>query len=400
MSEAIKIYRHIRYAFAARGGEPQLADYQPSNEGSPCACPQNPFRMDFLIDTSERLPQSEDCHFLTIYSPAENGERLPVAVWFHGGAYLTGSGESGIYDASTLAQEGHIVVVSVSYRLGAFGYLHDEVNGMVNLGLKDQIVALRWVQQHIGAFGGDSTRVTIAGQSAGGHSVAAIIANTTEPLFTQAIIHSAPLDMQTSNQMAKRMYRDFSELLDKPFVEATTEKVLLAQHMYRRQSRSMMPFSPLNPGYYNLPPNPALQRVWFTYQCDDASPFVAMVLHHEARFGSVLDYLATRIATNVVFAHPAKRFARHLQRAGVDVSVLCLDTRPEGSPFGACHCLEIAWLFGAWQRWKTAPMMGTMSQAQWQQQSCLFRQRWTDFVKGGEILRNKAIKKSDTCVPL
>ena len=102
MNTEIQIYRHIRYASAARGGEPQLADYQPAAEGTPCACPQNPFRMDFLIDTSERLPQSEDCHFLTIFSPTEEGERLPVVVWFHGGAYLTGSGESAFYDASTL----------------------------------------------------------------------------------------------------------------------------------------------------------------------------------------------------------------------------------------------------------------------------------------------------------
>lgn len=384
MSAELHTYRHIRYASAARGREPQLADYRPLAKGSPCACPQNPSRMDFLIDTSERLPQSEDCHFLTIYTPAEEGECLPVVVWFHGGAYLTGSGESALYDASTLAQEGHIVVVSVSYRLGAFGYLHDEANGMVNLGLKDQIMALRWVQRYIAAFGGDPACVTIAGQSAGGHSVAAIIANTTEPLFAQAIIHSAPLDMQTNSPTARRIYRDFSRFLGKPFVDATTEEVLHAQRMYRRQSHSMMPFSPLLPRYYELPPNPALQRVWFTYQRDDASPFVAMVLHHEARFGSLLDRLATRIATNIVFAHPAQRFARHLQRAGVDVSVLCLDTRPEGSPFGACHCLEIAWLFGSWQQWQPAPMIGTISQAQWQAQSRLFRRHWTDFVKGNQ----------------
>ena len=176
----------------------------------------------------------------------------------------------------------------------------------------------------------------------------------------------------------------FANKFSKPFVEATTEEVLLAQRMYRRQSRSMMPFSPLNPRYYNVSPNPALQRVWFTYQRDDASPFVAMVLHHEARFGCLLDRLATRIATNIVFAHPAQRFARHLQRADVDVSVLCLDTRPEDSPFGACHCLEIAWLFGSWQQWQDAPMIGSMSHAQWQEQSHLFRRHWTDFVKGNQ----------------
>lgn len=276
------------------------------------------------------------------------------------------------------------MVVSVSYRLGAFGYLHDEENGTVNLGLKDQIMALRWVQRNIGIFGGDPARVTIAGQSAGGQSVAAIIANTHEPLFTQAIIHSAPLAMQPNSQTAKRMYHDFLALLGKPYVEATMEEVLAAQRRYIQQSRSMMPFGPILPRYYESPTNSALQRVWITYQREDASPFVAMALHHEACFGSILDRLATRIATNAVFAHSAQRYARHLQRAGVEVSVQCLDTQPEGSSYGSCHCLELAWLFGRWHDWQAAPLVGAMSQAQWQEQSRLFRRHWTDFVKGNQ----------------
>jgi len=378
----MKTYRHIRYASAARGQEPQLADYKPSPQGAPCACPQNKFRLDFVMGAAAPLLQSEDCHFLTVYTPALEGEHLPVAVWFHGGAYVAGSAEETTYDAAALAEEGHIVVVAVSYRLGAFGYLHDEAGGMVNLGLKDQITALRWVQRHIAAFGGDPTRVTIAGQSAGGHSVATVIAHTDEPLFAQVVIQSAPLAMQTGSSEAMRIFHGFSALLGKPFIAATTEDILAAQRQYMAHSRSMMPFSPLNPRFFELPPNPALRRVWITYQLEDASPFVAMALHHETRFGNILDRLATRIATAKVFARPAMRYARCLQQHGVETSVQCLDIQPAGSPFGACHCLELAWLFGSWQRWQAAPMIGSMSQSKWQQQSRLFRRQWIGFVKG------------------
>ncbi len=372
----------VRYASAARGQEPQLAEYKPSAEGVPCACPQNKFRLDFITGSAEPLPQTEDCHFLTICSPAENGERLPVVVWLHGGAYIAGSGCESTYDATTLAQEGHIVVVTVSYRLGAFGYLHDEANGMSNLGLKDQLMALRWVQRYIDTFGGDPARVTIAGQSAGGHSVASLIAHTQEPLFTQAIIQSAPVGMQTDSREAERIWRDFSALLGKSFVSATTEEILAAQAQYMAQSRSMMPFSPLNPRYMELAPNPALRRVRIMYQHDDAAPFVAMALHHQSGFGNIFDRLATRVATAKTFAQPAMRYAHHLQQAGVNASVQSLNIRPAGSPFGACHCLEVAWLFGSWQRWQNAPMTGAMTQSEWQLQSRLFRRQWTDFVKG------------------
>ncbi len=103
--------------------------------------------------------------------------KAPVMVWIHGGALTTGSGSEPMYDGTKLAERG-VVVVSINYRLGVFGYLAHpqlsaESNGSIsgNYGLLDQIEALRWVKRNITAFGGDPSNVTIAGESAGGLSV-------------------------------------------------------------------------------------------------------------------------------------------------------------------------------------------------------------------------------------
>ncbi|WP_370530402.1 carboxylesterase family protein [Streptomyces sp. WP-1] len=120
----------------------------------------------------------------------------PVLVWLHGGAYLGGSGEWNLYDATRLVRETGIVVVSVSYRLGVLGYLRAPGVAPGNLGLLDQIAALEWVRDNIAAFGGDPGRVTVSGQSAGAHSVAALLGiDRARPLFTRAILQSAPLGL-------------------------------------------------------------------------------------------------------------------------------------------------------------------------------------------------------------
>lgn len=115
---------------------------------------------------------SEDCLVLNIWAP-DNAADLPVLVWIHGGGYGEGSSQQ---DLSYIieANGNNFVGVAIQYRLGAFGFLSsDEVfrRGVVNAGLLDQTFALKWVQTYIHLFGGDSTRVTISGESAGGGSV-------------------------------------------------------------------------------------------------------------------------------------------------------------------------------------------------------------------------------------
>jgi len=140
---------------------------------------------------------SEDCLFLNIWTAAKSTrERRPVMVWIHGGSFTGGSTASSIFDGTRLAQEG-VVLVSVAYRLGVFGFLaHPELrresgSSSGAYGLQDLIASLQWVQQNITQFGGDPDRVTIFGESAGGMAVSFLAASPpAKGLFQRAISQS------------------------------------------------------------------------------------------------------------------------------------------------------------------------------------------------------------------
>ncbi|WP_236788144.1 carboxylesterase/lipase family protein [Amycolatopsis sp. GM8] len=131
----------------------------------------------------------EECLNLNVWTPDPGAGGLPVLVWIHGGSFMNGSGSIGEYDGSAFARDG-IVCVTINYRLSAEGFLYlgDDV---ANLGLLDQIAALRWVRDNIAAFGGDPSRVTVAGESAGAMSVTTLLSMPlADGLFARAIIQS------------------------------------------------------------------------------------------------------------------------------------------------------------------------------------------------------------------
>ncbi len=141
-------------------------------------------------------PMSEDCLYLNVWTPAVDDGRRPVMVWIHGGAFAAGSAVMPLSDdGSAFARDG-VVLVSIAYRLGAFGFLYldehfDNAAGTGNLGILDQIAALEWVREHIAAFGGDPDQVTVFGQSAGGMSVATLMATPhADGLFRRGIAQS------------------------------------------------------------------------------------------------------------------------------------------------------------------------------------------------------------------
>src|SRR5262249_10647241 len=126
---------------------------------------------------------------LSVWTPDPGASGLPVLVWIHGGSFMNGSGSVGAYDGTAFARSG-VVCVTINYRLSAprFLYLRE---GTANLGLLDQLAALRWVQDNIAAFGGDPARVTVAGESAGAMSVTTLLSMPrSEGLFAQAIAQS------------------------------------------------------------------------------------------------------------------------------------------------------------------------------------------------------------------
>merc|ERR1711959_444556 len=184
------------YAFK---GIPYAADPSGSNRGLP---PQDPEGWSDVRDAStwgNICPQegydpdvmSEDCLVLNVFSPSLNTtEKAPVMVWIHGGGFHAGSGQNIL--PQRIAKE-DIVLVSINYRLGFLGWFaHPDLNA-TNFGLQDQVKALEWVQENIGAFGGDPSQVTIFGESAGGISVQALMVSPlSKGLFKGAISESGP----------------------------------------------------------------------------------------------------------------------------------------------------------------------------------------------------------------
>jgi len=197
--DGISVFKDIPFAAppvgALRWRAPQpAADWQGVRDASKFgpACMQDPA---YPIKPPQ---QSEDCLSVNVWSPKpDKAVKLPVMVWIYGGAFRIGSANTPLYDGTDLAKHG-VVVVTFNYRLGWFGFfahpaLKTEDSGETsgNFGLMDQIAALKWVRDNIANFGGDSSNVTIFGESAGGMSVNDLIASPkARGLFAKAISES------------------------------------------------------------------------------------------------------------------------------------------------------------------------------------------------------------------
>ncbi len=163
--------------------------------GAPCWQAISP---DTSIWSRGEIDRSEDCLYLDLWTAADGDGPRPVMVWFHGGSHEVGHGSSLIFDGAALARKG-VVLVSINYRLGPFGFFAHEAltaesehGSSGNYGLLDKIAALRWVRDNAAAFGGDPERVTIFGQSAGSMSVCSLVASPLAAgLFHRAIGQSA-----------------------------------------------------------------------------------------------------------------------------------------------------------------------------------------------------------------
>ncbi|MEV6252267.1 carboxylesterase/lipase family protein [Nocardia sp. NPDC051911] len=165
----------------------------------------------------------EDCLNLNVWTPDPGATGLPVLVWLHGGSFTNGSSSVGAYDGSAFARDG-VVCVTVNYRLGAEGYLFLD-DGIANLGLLDQLAALRWVRDNIAAFGGDPARVTVAGESAGAMSVTTLLSMPlAEGLFAQAIAQSGAAAHTLTRQQARTVGGYLADVLgvapDRKVIEA------------------------------------------------------------------------------------------------------------------------------------------------------------------------------------
>ena len=237
--DGLDVFRGVRFARAARFGPPDAVEpwtgVREATAFGP-ACPQGSRARQGrasvfggLFGPGE-LPTDEECLFLNVWTPGCDDARRPVLVWIHGGAFALGTGASPIYDGSRLARRGDVVVVTLNYRVGPLGFSYLPQDGGVNLGLQDQVAALRWVCDEVEHFGGNPDDVTIFGESAGGKSVECLLAMpSARGLFRKAILQSTydpPMDPENASERTRRL---LGELGDADIRTVPVDELLEAQ---------------------------------------------------------------------------------------------------------------------------------------------------------------------------
>jgi para-nitrobenzyl esterase len=205
----VRVFRGIPFA-APPVGDARFAPPRPAQPwpgiraaesfgASPMQDTSGPFAA--LIPGSDVGAVAEDCLTLNVWTPTGLVSDLPVMMWVYGGAFLTGGTAIETYDASRLCAEQEVVVVSANYRVGAFGFLWlgdhggEDAAAVPNAGLLDQLVAMQWVGRNVSAFGGDPTRLTVFGESAGAGSLLHLHASPlSKGMFSRFVCQSAGID--------------------------------------------------------------------------------------------------------------------------------------------------------------------------------------------------------------
>jgi len=204
-------------------------------------------------------PQEEDCLTLNVWSPGADQANRPVMVWIHGGGFVGGSGAMGLYQGARLASRGDVVLVTVNYRLGILGFLahpdlaDDSAGAAGNWGLLDQVAALQWVRDNIARFGGDPANVTIFGESAGGMSVADLLAMpAAQGLFRRAIVQSGPpnaIALDRAESVAAKLVAELGAASPAALREVPTQALIDAQAALLAERRAAgLPLVPVVDG--------------------------------------------------------------------------------------------------------------------------------------------------------
>ncbi len=390
----------------------------------------------FGMDALSRGTPGDDWLTINVWTPDPGRDGgLPVMVWIQGGAYAIGTSGLPEYDGGRLARDGGVVVVTFNYRVGIEGFAQIE-GAPANRGLLDQVAALEWVRDNIRAFGGDPHLVTVFGQSAGGGSVAALLAMPPAAgLFHRAIAQSVPGTFFTTALAADIAAACATELGLRPTVAdlSTVDPALLAAagdtvtaeigegaHAWGRAAYRTIPFAPVVDGHV-LPVTP-----WQAL-ADGAGRDIELLAGHtrdEQRLFTALDGTLGQVtpeqATTAleVFApgpDGARRYRDRFPDAGPDdlyelVNSDWLFRMPTlhltqaqttaggrahlyeltwpapgmGGVFGACHGLDVPLVFGNLDSGQPAILLGENPSAEAEALSARMRTAWTAFATHGD----------------
>jgi para-nitrobenzyl esterase len=373
--------------------------------------PQAPTQIETLMGGTIG-EQSEDCLYLNVWTPGCDGAKRPVMVWIHGGAFVIGAGSQGIYNGRHLAAC-DVVVVTINYRLGAFGFLalseatDGRAPGSGTEGLADQILALHWVKQNIAAFGGDANNVTIFGESAGAMSVSALLTSpAARGLFHKAIAESGAAHIGHDRERASRAARvlldqlkiapeDAQRAVDVPYGALIAAQIaMLADSRDGKDPHKLgsLPFQPAVDGaVLQHKPIDAIRagaaanvplltgtnlEEWKLF----SAPNPALHFMSARNFEERVTRLAKDVASDVLAAYtegsPFERFnammtdkaftvpaIRMLEAQGAHAPVYGyrFDWRSKllGGILGSCHALELGFVFGTYNEKLAGAFFGT-----------------------------------------
>ena len=383
------------------------------------------------------MAQSEDCLYLNVTTPACDEGGRPVMVWIHGGGFTGGAGSIPWYSGVAFAAKDDVVVVSVNYRLGALGFLHlaglgEAFAGSGNVGLLDQIAALRWVQDNVAAFGGDPANVTVFGESAGGMSIGCLLGMPAAAgLFRRALPQSGatqavqgPAEAEATAigvaAAAGVTIDDLPELDSQRLVEAQQQIAASRLGGFGSASGPLLPFSPVVDGVV-LPRHPleaiadgsasgidlltgttAEEFRLFTVMLE-ADPLadaglqrrVARIVGEERadevidtyraeHAGASNDDIAVAVATDWVFRVPAEQLLEAQHPHGSTWSYrFAWRSTAFGGRLGACHALDIPFCFDGVDRSGSLFFLGDVTDGA-QALAAGMRSAWATFARSGE----------------
>ncbi|MGW7693054.1 carboxylesterase family protein [Streptomyces asiaticus] len=325
---AMSVFRNIPYAAgptgAARFAAPTPVHGVPgADEPGPTApAPERRFPMDLSPLMGPGWVRGEDYLTLNVWTPRADGN-APVMVFVHGGAFLSGTGQAPVYDGTSFARDG-VVLVTLNYRLGAVGWL-DLPDAPRNRGLLDVLAALRWVREHIADYGGDPDRVTVFGQSAGGMIISALLVTPEAAgLFRGAISQSGGLYALTGAEAAETT-RALADLLGVPataeaFADIPDERLVSA---LAEVPGSGPRLSPLGVVLDDAPPPHPVDLLVGTNTQES-------LLYQRPEQSAAID---------AIFRAARERLVSRYDKA------FTYDFDWRGGPFGACHAVELPFVF-------------------------------------------------------
>ena len=398
--------KNIRYAHSERFKKPIAIEPSVSEvtfSGKTPVCPQNisPLLEKMIGRTNlDNFEVDESPQFISVYRPENctENENLSVIVWIHGGSYEIGCGDIPTADPTDWVKEQNVIVVTVSYRLGIFGFLGGSEEKPANLGLFDLIEALKWIKNNIVSFGGDSENITLFGQSSGGDLIAhLLLSEGIENLFKRVIIHSAPLGLRKNRQKMVAEFLNNTQIFnDKSDVLEIIENYKnLAPSFLKYGLKAAMPFGV----QYRFPP---LCNEWeaeekWKQKAKEIDVLIGLNDEETSFYLKTSDAInkyfpvkvlnrAIRTTTEIIYGKPAEDFAKNFASAGGNIYLFRIYPRLKISNFflGA-HAIDLPFIFGNESAWKDAGILKNIPWKYMDENGKKLRKLWTEFAKTGNI---------------